>query len=141
MAVSIGRPPRLAQLVLKQMDKMGALTIANEPARRHSVPCEAPVMVDAGQFWCTGQGAEVSTEELTVTDVHSPFEVGTGVDLYFELGGLVAIEGRAVVTRAEADRVTLHFLDLDPEARSALEDYVSGGFQSSTHIRHRSLSH
>lgn len=141
MAVSIERSPRLAWGVLNRMNKMGALTIANEPARRHSVPCEAPVMVDAGQFWCTGHGAEVSTEELTVTDVRSPLEVGTGVDLYFELGGLVAIEARAVVTRAELDSVTLHFLDLDPEAVQALEDYVSGGFQSSTHIRQRSLSH
>ena len=139
--MSIGRPPRLAWLVLNRMDKMGALKVTSEAARRPSVPCAAPVMVDAGQFWCTGHGAEVSTEELTVTDVHSPFEVGTGVDLYFELGGLVAIEGRAVVTRTEADRVTLQFLDLDPEARDALEDYVSGGFQSSTHIRQRSLAH
>lgn len=98
-------------------------------------------MVDAGQFWCTGHGAEVSTEELTVTDVHSPLVVGTGVDLYFELAGTIAIEGRAVVTRADADRVTLHFLDLDPEAVHALEDYVSGDLHSSTHIRQRTLSH
>jgi len=97
-------------------------------------------MVDAGQFWCTGQGAEVSTEELIVTDVHSPFVVGTDVDLYFELGGQVAIEGRAVVTRAEADRVTLHFLDLDREAMHALEDYVSGSFHSCTQIRQRTLA-
>jgi len=98
-------------------------------------------MLDAGQFWCTGHGAEVSTEDLTITDVHSPFEVGTGVDLYFELGGLVAIEGRAVVTHADADSVTLHFLDLDPEARNALEDFVSGDLHSSTHIRQRTLAH
>jgi hypothetical protein len=98
-------------------------------------------MVDAGQFWCTGHGAEVSTEELTVIDVRSPLAVGTGVDLYFELGGQVAIEGRAIVTRAEADRVTLHFLDLDPEAVEALESYVSGGFHSNTRIRTRALAH
>jgi hypothetical protein len=124
------------------MLRMSALAnTTDEGARRPSAPCEAPVMVDAGQFWCTGHGAEVSTEELTVIDVHSPLAVGTGVDLYFELGGQVAIEGRAVVTRAEADRVTLHFLDLDAESVHALEDYVSGGFHSSTHIRQRTLAH
>jgi hypothetical protein len=139
MGVSMGRPTRLARGVLNQMSKMGEVAITHGSARHQSVPCEAPVMVDAGQFWCTGHGAAVSTEELTVTDVHSPFEVGTGVDLYFELGGLVAIEGRAVVTRAEADSVTLHFLDLDPEAVHALEDYVSGDLHSNTHIRHRAL--
>jgi hypothetical protein len=97
-------------------------------------------MVDAGQFWCRGHGAEVSTEELTITDVHSALLVGTGVDVYFELGGLVAIEARAVVTQAESGRVTLHFLDLDPESVHALESYVAGGFHSSTHIRQRSLA-
>jgi PilZ domain len=141
MVVSIARPSALACVVLNPMSKMRAAVITNESARGHSVPCAAPVMVDAGQFWCTGHGAEVSTEELTVTDVRSPIEVGTGVDVYFELDGLVAIEGRAVVTRAEADRVTLQFLDLDADAVHALEDYVSGGFHSSTHIRQRPLAH
>jgi hypothetical protein len=135
------RPWPLAWVLLNQLSKMSAVPITEESTTHHSVPCEAPVMVDAGQFWCTGHGAEISTEELTVTDVHSSLEVGTGVDVYFELGGLVAIEGRAVVTRAEEDRVTLHFLDLDPESIHALEDYVSGGFHSSTHIRQRSLAH
>jgi hypothetical protein len=96
-------------------------------------------MVDAGPFWCTGHGAEVSTEELTVSDVYLPLGVGTGVDVYFELGGLVAIEGRAVVTRVEGARITFQFLDLDPQAVEALENYVSGGFHSSTHIRTRTL--
>ncbi|HMJ53140.1 MAG TPA: hypothetical protein VK540_13730 [Polyangiaceae bacterium] len=96
-------------------------------------------MVDAGQFWCTGHGAEVSTEELTLIDVPSPLIVGTGVDVYFELGGLVAIETRAVVTHAEEGRATLHFLDLDPQSVHELESYVSGDFQSNTRIRRRMI--
>jgi hypothetical protein len=96
-------------------------------------------MVDAGQFWCTGHGAEVSSEELTLGDVGSPLAVGTGVDVYFELDGLVAVEARAVVTQAEEGRVTLRFLDLAPESARELERYVSGGFQSSTHIRRQAL--
>jgi hypothetical protein len=119
---------------------MGALPITVEPARRHSVPCEAPVIVDAGQFWCKGHGAEVSTEGLTLTDVCSPLIVGTGVDVYFELGGAVAIETRAVVTQAEGDRVTLHFLDLDPQSAHDLESYVAGGLESSTQIRRAPLA-
>jgi hypothetical protein len=97
-------------------------------------------MVDAGQFWCTEHGAEVSTEELTLTDVRAPLLLGTGVDVYFELGGLVAIEARAVVTQTDGRRATLRFLDLDPEAARALQAYVSGGFHSSTHIRQRTLN-
>lgn len=96
-------------------------------------------MVDAGQFWFTEHGAEVSTEELTLTDVRTPLLLGTGVDVYFELGGLVAIETRAVVTEAQGKRATLRFLELDPEAERALEAYVSGGFHSSTQIRKRPL--
>jgi hypothetical protein len=119
---------------------MGALSITNDTARRPSVPCAAPVMVDAGQFWSTVHGAEVSTEDLTLTDVGAPLVVGTGVDVYFELAGLVAIEARAVVTQAEGGRVTLRFLDLAPESASALERFVSGGFHSSTHIRSRSVA-
>lgn len=96
-------------------------------------------MVDAGHFWCTGHGAEVSAEEITLSDVQSPLLLGTGVDLYFELGGLVAIETRAVVTRAEGRTVTLRFLDLDPDLVHALEDFIAGRFHSSTHIRQRTL--
>ncbi|MET0594088.1 MAG: hypothetical protein ABW133_15415 [Polyangiaceae bacterium] len=118
---------------------MGALPIAAGPAR-HSAPCEAPVMVDAGRFWCTGHGAEVSTEEITLSDVESPLLLGTGVDLYFELGGMVAIETRAVVTRAEGRLITLRFLDLNPDHAHALEDFVAGRFHSSTHIRQRVLA-
>jgi hypothetical protein len=97
-------------------------------------------MVDAGHFWCTGHGAEVSPEEITLRDVQSPLLLGTGVDLYFELGGLVAIETRAVVTRTEGRMVTLRFLDLDPDAAHALEDFIAGRFHSSTHIRQRTLA-
>jgi hypothetical protein len=97
-------------------------------------------MVDAGQFWCTGRGAEVSTEELTLTRVRAPLLVGTGVDVYFELANFVAIEARAVVTHAEAGRITLHFLDLDPQSVHELASYVAGGFHSSTHIRRRTLA-
>jgi hypothetical protein len=117
---------------------MGALPISANSAR-HSAPCDAPVMVDAGHFWCTGHGAEVSTEEITLSDLQSPLLLGTGVDLYFELGGMVAIETRAVVTRIEDRRVTLRFLDLDPDAAHSLEDFISGRFHSSTHIRQRTL--
>jgi hypothetical protein len=119
---------------------MGALPITANTAVRQSAPCEAPVMVDAGYFWCTGHGAEVSTEDLTLTDLRSSLLVGTGVDVYFELGGFVAIEARAVVTRAEGGRVTLHFLDLDPQSIDALESYVAGGLHSGTHIRQRALA-
>jgi hypothetical protein len=118
---------------------MGALPISADSAR-HSAPCEAPVMVDAGQFWCTGHGAEVSTEEITLRDVQSPLLLGTGVDVYFELGGLVAIETRAVVIRAEGRGVTLRFLDLHPDQAHALADFVAGRFHSSTRIRQRVLS-
>jgi hypothetical protein len=97
-------------------------------------------MVDAGQFWCTGHGAEISTEELTLTGLHSPLLVGTGVDVYFELAGFVAIEARAVVTQADEGRVTLHFLDLDPQSVHELASYVAGGFHSNTHIRRRALT-
>jgi hypothetical protein len=97
-------------------------------------------MVDAGQFWCTGQGAEVSSEELTLADMRSPLAVGTGVDVYFELDGLLAIEARAVVTQAKEGRVTLRFLDLAPESARELERYISGTFQSSTHIRRHALA-
>jgi hypothetical protein len=119
---------------------MGALPIASEETPRRSVPCDGPVMVDAGQFWCTEHGAEVSAEELILTDLSAPLLLGTGVDVYFELGGFVAIEARAVVTQAEGHRATLRFLDLDPEALRAIEAYVSGGFHSSTHIRARTLA-
>jgi len=97
-------------------------------------------MVDAGQFWCTGRCSDVSTEELTLTDVRSSLPPGTGVDVYFELAGLVAIEARAVVIRIEGPRITLRFLDLDSASVDALESYVSGGFHSSTHIRQRPLA-
>jgi hypothetical protein len=96
-------------------------------------------MVDAGQFWCTEHGTEVSAEELTLTDVRAPLLLGTGVDVYFELGGFVAIEARAVVTQADGHRATLRFLDLGREAERALDAYVSGGFHSSTHIRQRAV--
>jgi PilZ domain len=118
---------------------MGALPNTINASARQSAPCEAPVMVDAGHFWCTAHAIDVSTEELTMTDVQSALLQGTGVDIYFELGGLVAIEARAVVTRVEGHRVTLRFLDLDAEAARALDAYVSGGFHSSTHIRQRTL--
>jgi len=131
--MALGTGP--AQLVVR----MGVLPITDEPTRHDSAPCEAPVMVDAGRFWCTGHSAEVSAEDLTLDNVQLPLDVGTGVDVYFELGALAAIEGRAVVTRADAGRVTLHFLDLDPEAVHALETYVSGGLRSSTQIRARTL--
>lgn len=104
------------------------------------MPCEAPVMVDAGHFWCTGRGAEVSTEELLLTDVGSPLLVGAGVDVYFELAGAIAIEARAVVTRAKGRQATLRFVDLDVESLRALETYTSGGSHSSTRIRRRVLS-
>jgi len=119
---------------------MAPLPIANEATLRPSAPCEAPVMVDAGQFWCTEHGTEVSAEELTLTDVRAPLLLGTGVDVYFELGGFVAIEARAVVIQTDGHRATLRFLDLDPEAARALEAYVSGGFHSSTHIRQRTVT-
>jgi hypothetical protein len=118
---------------------MGALAKTDNTSRRQTVPCAAPVMVDAGQFWCTEYGAEVSIEELMLAGVHSPLIVGTGVDVYFELDGLLAIETRAVVTQAEEGRVTLRFLDLSPESARDLEHFVSGGFQSGTHIRKRTL--
>src|SRR5688500_17827935 len=118
---------------------MGALPITADSAR-HSAPCEAPVMVDAGRFWCTGHGAEISTEEITLREVESPLLLGTGVDLYFELGGVVAVETRAVVTRAEGRRITLRFLDLHPDQAHAIEDFVAGRFHSSTHIRKRALA-
>jgi hypothetical protein len=119
---------------------MGALPITDHTAQRRSVPCAAPVMVDTGQFWCTEHGSEVSHEELTLTDVRSPLAVGTGVDVYFELDGLVAVEARAVVTQAEKGRVTLRFLDLAPALARELERYVSGNFLSSTHIRRHTLA-
>jgi hypothetical protein len=100
-------------------------------------------MVDSGQFWFTGHGAELSTEELTLTDVHedAPLLPGTGVDIYFELGAMAAIDTRAVVTKSDGRRVTFRFLDLDPAAERALDAYVSGDFYSSTRIRQRTLSH
>jgi len=139
MGLSTDGALNLARVLLVSPFSMGALPNVDNTARRHSVPCAAPVMVDAGQFWCTGHGAEVSNEELTLADVRSPLAVGTGVDVYFELDGLVAIEARAVVTQAEEGRVTLRFLDLAPDAARELERYVSGGFQSSTHIRRNAL--
>jgi len=97
-------------------------------------------MVDAGEFWCTEHGAEVSSAELTLTNVRAPLLLGTGVDVYFELGAFVAIEARAVVTQADGHRATLRFLNLDPDAKRALEAYVSGSFHSSTRIRQRVLN-
>jgi hypothetical protein len=96
-------------------------------------------MVDAGYFWCTGHSSEVSSEELTLNDVQTPLLPGTGVDIYFELAGLIPIETRAVVTQSEGRRATLRFLDLDADALRALEGYVSGDFLSSTRIRTRTL--
>ena len=107
---------------------------------RRTAPCEAPVLVDAGYFWCTGHGAEVSAEDLTLCDLPSQLLLGTGVDVYFELGGYVAIEARAVVTHSDGHQATLRFLDLAREAERALETYVSGGFHSSTHIRQRTVA-
>jgi hypothetical protein len=131
----------LARVLLVFYLSMGALPTNDNIARRSSVPCAAaPVMVDTGQFWCTGHGAEVSNEELTLADVGAPLTVGTGVDVYFELDGLVAVEARAVVTQADRGRVTLRFLDLPPESARELERYVAGGFQSSTHIRRQALA-
>ena len=140
MGLSSDGALNLARVLLVCPSEMGALPNTDNTARRQSVPCEAPVMVDAGQFWCTGHGAEVSNEELTLADVRSPLAVGTGVDVYFELAGLVAIEARAVVTQAEEGRTTLRFLDLAPEFARELERFVSGGFQSSTQIRRHMLA-
>jgi len=140
MGLSTHGALNLARVVLVSPSRMSALPNVDNTARRQSVPCAAPVMVDAGQFWCTGHGAEVSNEELTLADVRSPLAVGTGVDVYFELDGLLAIEARAVVTQAEEGRVTLRFLDLAPDTARELERYVSGGFQSSTHIRRYALA-
>jgi hypothetical protein len=118
---------------------MGALPNTFDSSRRPSAPCEAPVMLDAGYFWCTSHSTEVSPEELILDDLVSPILPGTGVDIYFELAGLIPIETRAVVTQSEGHRATLRFLDLDANAVRALEGYVSGNFlsSSSTRIRKR----
>ena len=119
---------------------MGALTRTVDNAGRYSAHCETPVMLDAGQFWCTERAEEVSTDELTLADIHAPLVVGTGVDLYFELAGIFAIETRGVVVRVEGSRATIRFLDLDDDAQRALESYVSGAYFSSTRIRQRPLA-
>lgn len=79
-------------------------------------------MLDAVSSYHSGRCENVSAGGLFVrTD--AGLEVGTKVELYFELPGGIAVEANAEVVRREGDRIALCFVDLDHELVVALRAY------------------
>ena len=79
-------------------------------------------MLDAISSYHSARCENVSAGGVVVhTD--AALEVGTTVELYFELPGGVAVETNAEVVRHDGERIALRFVDLDHELIVALRAY------------------
>ena len=88
--------------------------------RAHSrVPLRAPALLDSTAAYESGRCVDVSAGGLCVV-VQEKFELGTRVDVYFELPTGIAIEAEAEVVRKHGGSVALRFVGLDTKTRSAL---------------------
>lgn len=79
-------------------------------------------MLDAASSYQSARCENVSAGGVVVqADV--TLNVGTKVELYFELPGGVAVETDAVVVRQDGPRLALQFVDLEHELVVALRAY------------------
>jgi PilZ domain len=95
------------------------------PAERRAyrrAPLEAPAMLDAASSWHAGRCQDVSAGGMAVhTEVE--FDVGSIIEVYFELPSGVAIETRARVVYAGGGRLGLSFVELDSASALALRSF------------------
>jgi hypothetical protein len=103
-------PRRLAQLVY---DRRSSARIA----------LEAPALIDAFHAWRKCSIKSVSSSGLSV-DTEWKLEVGTHVDIYFEIPRAMAVEARAEVVRQGDGELGFRFVDLPTDVESAVESYV-----------------
>ena len=76
-------------------------------------------MLDSTAAYQSARCRDVSAGGVCVF-VDEKIEVGTGIEVYFELPTGVAVEAQAQVVRSKGHLVALRFLDLDAQMRAAL---------------------
>ncbi len=102
------------------------------PDRRshRRAPLDRPVLVDVPSSSRPVRALDVSGSGLSLVtgDEDLDFELGSIVEVYFELPIGYAVEARAQVVRRDSGVTALRFLDLDREAEVALRSYcrISG---------------
>ncbi len=86
------------------------------------VELRAPAMLDAASSYHSGQCENVSAGGVVVhTD--AGLEVGTQVELYFELPNGIAVEANAEVVRRDGSHIALKFVELEHELVVALRAF------------------
>src|SRR4051794_22757407 len=101
-------------LTIRPSTSAGRIAVANR--REHPrAPLAQPVLVDAQRAWQKVECVDVSASGCALA-YDAPLEVGSTVDVYFELPSRVAIEATARVVRVSQGRVALRFENLDREA-------------------------
>lgn len=83
---------------------------------------EAPAMLDAASSWHAGRCQDVCAGGLAV-QTDAQFDVGSVIEVYFELPSGVAIETRARIVHAGNGRLGLCFVELDSASALALRSY------------------
>ena len=113
----------------RQWGERPMTTAATDSDRRahRRAPLDVPAMLEAPSACETARCRNVSAGGIAI-ESRTTFDVGTTVDVYFELPSGVAVETSAEVVRAEAGVVALRFKALEAEQRLALRAHsrVSG---------------
>jgi len=78
-----------------------------------------PVLIDTQRDWLRASSVDVSASGLAVGSV-IPAEIGTLVELYFELPSGIPIETKAKVVRVTTECTGLEFVDLARDSMVAL---------------------
>ncbi len=88
--------------------KSGVILVPRDKRRHPRVRFSGPVLLDSQQKWTRALGRDVSAGGLSV-DSDEQFDIGTELDVYFELPGGVAIETRGRVVRSNGPRLSVAF--------------------------------
>ncbi len=87
------------------------------------IALDAPALIDAFHAWRKCSVKSVSSTGVSV-DTDWKLEIGTRVDVYFEIPRAVAVEAHAEVVRSAEHELAFRFIDLPADVASAVESYV-----------------
>lgn len=106
------------------MSAAASSSMGNRRACRRAA-LHVPVLLDAESSYYTAQCCDVSQAGLGV-ETEAPLQIGTSMEVYFELPTGSAIEARATVARTAPNRVGLRFQEIGAESAAALREYCEG---------------
>jgi hypothetical protein len=127
---AISREPVLRGAGILHAERARAMSAAASSSMGNRRACRraalhVPVLLDAESSYYTAQCCDVSQAGLGV-ETPASLEVGTMMDVYFELPTGSAVEARASVARIAPNRMGLRFQEIGAESAAALREYCEG---------------